>query len=85
MNETDRQMMQQEASRDAECEQWGAFAAGRESIRDEIRRQVLRDVFEALSPDAAWQLDDKFEHYPLDVQVKTALEQLHLQNKNFSA
>lgn len=35
----------------------------------QIRRAVLREVFEAISGSVAWSSDERFEHYPLDVQV----------------
>lgn len=38
--------------------------------RYDLRRDVLREVFDALSPDSPWAEDDRFEHYPLNVQVK---------------
>ena len=37
--------------------------------RAEVRREILREMFDALSPNATWKTDDRFEHYPLDVQV----------------
>lgn len=40
-----------------------------ESLRNEWRREVLKEVLDALAPDADWTSDDRFEHYPLDVQV----------------
>ena len=39
--------------------------------RAEVRREILREMFDALSPNATWKTDDRFEHYPLDVQVIT--------------
>ena len=42
-----------------------------DAIRAEVRREILREMFDALSPNATWKTDDRFEHYPLDVQVIT--------------